>query len=1057
VPPGYLARCYTLTLHDLLKDKNPGDHKLAEEIKVKMAGGYNLPAVEDLFRLKTNHARNEAKLLSEAEAELSRLQNERRGLAEEEDRLGSLEKEREESRAAAQEMIALTNAGELAKKREEVDALRPVLAGFPKGMEDLQGNELERIREIEDEIEELETSIAGYRREISESSSELDENKLPEGPVDETTIATWEERGRRLERLDREREDQDKNREQAGELLAKTAERLGIRGEDIISIELNDRDLEKVDSWIKKAIRVKERRGVIEARLADLSPERNGAQRQVDELRRGADLLRDWLSSPGSPALVKEWSPILWSISGLLVAAGIVLSILLSPWCVILSGMVMGVLVARSASGRGRQDRRAPFRERFEELDIPSPTTWRRSDIRRKLRVMEEDLRKEERTLEDIREVARLQHQLSILDEEARKVREERETIRRAVGFNPAASELAIGDLVDLIRAYRAAALKSSEAKAGFASAEKIYYEELKKLRSFLLQKLGRSPDDSLEARNLLSSLKNRSDRIRNAARKIKNAKKEVAAREAKIQKKRERISKIFQAAALSPTDPVIARRLLTDMLERLDEYRKKKRRLYSLESAVAELSAGLRDRLDLVDLDPSQAEILLEEARQKERQLEDIIGAINKITYRIEEAKHGDSLEQAMAEIKAASLQLEERYIEALRADAGRLLLSKAEEDYEEKSRPAVLDQAARWFSTFTRSRYELRVSVDPGAPVFQALDTDTGRGLKLDELSDATRVQLLLAARLAFATQAERSTSLPLFLDEALTTSDPDRFQAVVQSLIVMVEEGRQIFYLTSNPSDVELFRVVCRNQNKRKPNLINLGRIRKISSAEFKPEMLSLPVPDLIPSPEGLTAARYGNRLEVPTFDPSAPVSSCHLFYILRDDLKLLYNIMENIGVNTIGQWRSFVRFNRNPPGIKPEERDLISARADLLEYFVEQWSIGRGRPLNREVLVESGSISSKYLDKFVELAGELGGDSHRFIECLEEGTDPRARGFRKLKKEQLRLYLEENGFIDQRNRLEREEITAVIMKKHELSGRMPPEEIARRVSELWNLLN
>ena len=128
VPPGYLARCYTLNLHDLLEDKNPGDHKLAEEIKVKMAGGYDLPAVEDLFRLKTNHARSEVKLLSEAEAEFSRLQNERRGLAEEEDRLGSLEKEREESRAAAQEMIALANAGELAKKREEVNALRPFLA-----------------------------------------------------------------------------------------------------------------------------------------------------------------------------------------------------------------------------------------------------------------------------------------------------------------------------------------------------------------------------------------------------------------------------------------------------------------------------------------------------------------------------------------------------------------------------------------------------------------------------------------------------------------------------------------------------------------------------------------------------------------------------------------------------------------------------------------------------------------------------------------------------------------------------------------------------------------
>ena len=46
---------------------------------------------------------------------------------------------------------------------------------------------------------------------------------------------------------------------------------------------------------------------------------------------------------------------------------------------------------------------------------------------------------------------------------------------------------------------------------------------------------------------------------------------------------------------------------------------------------------------------------------------------------------------------------------------------------------------------------------------------------GLGPDKLSDGTRAQLILAARLAFAEEAEQGAALPLFLDEALDHSDP------------------------------------------------------------------------------------------------------------------------------------------------------------------------------------------------------------------------------------------------------------------------------------------
>ncbi len=64
-------------------------------------------------------------------------------------------------------------------------------------------------------------------------------------------------------------------------------------------------------------------------------------------------------------------------------------------------------------------------------------------------------------------------------------------------------------------------------------------------------------------------------------------------------------------------------------------------------------------------------------------------------------------------------------------------------------------------------------------------AVDQKTGEGKGLDKLSDGTRAQLLLAARMAFSEEVDQGRTLPLFLDEALGQSDPVRYEAIVRSL--------------------------------------------------------------------------------------------------------------------------------------------------------------------------------------------------------------------------------------------------------------------------------
>ena len=89
------------------------------------------------------------------------------------------------------------------------------------------------------------------------------------------------------------------------------------------------------------------------------------------------------------------------------------------------------------------------------------------------------------------------------------------------------------------------------------------------------------------------------------------------------------------------------------------------------------------------------------------------------------------------------------------MRAAAGRLLLDAVRREHETIQMPRVLERARGLFAAFTHGAYELRVAAEDAAS-FVAIEAATGAGRAPDALSDGTRVQLLLAARLAFAEEA-------------------------------------------------------------------------------------------------------------------------------------------------------------------------------------------------------------------------------------------------------------------------------------------------------------
>ncbi len=550
VAPGHLARCYTVTLRDLLEDKNPDDIKMADDIRILMAGGYNLTAVKKLFPRKKSPGKSEARVLTEAIRALERLQIERRGLSEDEDKLSFLQEELDAARTATRECELLTLAMEMADRRRELITLQADIEGFPPGMAGLQGNERIRIREIEEEIEELKESISRKSREAEEAEKELIENELPEGEVDEDIIRIEDERVHRLEQLARERERQEKELKLREGAITAAEAALGIQAKKSRDFNPDKWRLDDVDAWARKAIRLKDRREGIGARLAALPPSAGVDRKDLDRVRRASDLLGDWLSSPGSTA-TPPIHPLLRLFAALAVPAGVILAILINPWFFLLGGLGLGILLMSFLPGKAGGDQQSLLRDQFEKLDLPHLSSWQRSDVSARLRELREEIRQGELDLSHGVERDRLQGELRMLEDEGREIEDARAEICRDTGIDPAATELAIVDYIDRLRAFREAFRARASARTSAKIAEDSYEEALKKAQNFIYRTLGKKPGDDLEARHLMTSIKERSGRLRTARLRLESAQTEIADRETELARKQTRIEGIFRMAGI--------------------------------------------------------------------------------------------------------------------------------------------------------------------------------------------------------------------------------------------------------------------------------------------------------------------------------------------------------------------------------------------------------------------------------------------------------------------------------------------------------------------------
>ena len=916
LPAGHLARCYTLNLHDF--DPGTGAHTdqtLAHQILLQMAGGFDLDRIaSELFPVSTAAGRTEARAREKADRKRARLREEHRELAGREDSLAEKKAALLAARQARARLALLEHILAVCRaERTRVEA-RDAVDRYPEAMTRLAGDEDRRLDQVEEQIRDLENRHANCQTEQEQCETALRDADLPDGPVAPHELDAWKARAADLARLESELDQARRDHADARNARDEAAAALDPAWNPDATPTLSPDTVRQAAALLARTARAENQLHAVEQILdhPELEP-RAPTGFEPRQLEAGIAAVESWLTAAVRP---RTWprQTLFVGLTATALAAGVILGVS-THWI----GWIVAALALTAAgwavhqavdTARAGERFREHHRADFVRAGLAAPTTWRIPDVRHHLRQLRDDLARTR--MDAVRKMfcdAFVTRQKKLRRDLNKTLPEEASSLRGAVGLAPEGNALDLAEFMHRVHAFQAAAVRLAGHEGRCRKFEQEGDDTRQLLHGFTARFRFPAPVDARATAAQLVELEHRNQQWNKARSDLDRARKLQAQLENDLKRDRQQRDELFTGLALDPGD----RAGLKTLLESRPDHVAARRALDGADHTLAErrrdLEAnplhGHHPELEAQSMDE------LELLRQREEEAaacgDDLARTIGAIERDIERARASTAYEDARAAVEAAQDALAEKREEALRAVAGQVLIEQVRDHHEAVSQPPVVARAGTLFGRFTRGAFQLQVRrTAPGKAAFFAVDTTSRTRKSLAALSDGTRVQLLLAARLAFAMEAERGVRPPLFLDEALSTSDPDRFDAMARSLVDLVEhEGRQVFYLTSNPVDACLWNRILVENGHAPVEPFDLAA-RQRQQAAAPPGALALAARPGIPAPvDGEDAATYGARIQVPRFDPRRhDPAAVHLFYCLHHDLELLHRLLAR-HVATLGR--------------------------------------------------------------------------------------------------------------------------------------------------------
>ncbi len=1027
IPFSHHHRCFFLRLRDLIDPSPEGTQDVASEIRRQMSGGFDLHRILDRYfsGVSRQHGRRQRNEFNAAAREVQAEEGTQSRLQRREDELGALQSQLDAAATGARRLPAVQRAIGLAGRAEEYEVTRKEIEALPNALASLTGQELEQIEERQARIVELDERIRDFESQRDAASDSARESRLTT-ELNPSELTVWRQNAEELARVEL---DLQNARMHCGECKRECETALlSLGGGDVDEVAFTLEEHGRLFEFLRAANEHRTHKSAIEWRLrllARIEQVEDGDSRLV-ELHAALDALRQWLRAPEAETRRDRLKARrIWIVVAMAFAVlGAAMSVFHDPQfglllAVVGAGVLVPVFLLRSTNPASTA--RPQAEEAFARLTVDAPDEWNVGSVEARLRSLEAESASIESRLQRARDrdVDRqnLNSQLDQLDESQASLDERRDSLFESLKLNSPRPDAELVDFARAVDQLRVTRVKYEGAAGRVEEYEAKHLRLLSELADVLQQHGEPLPKDATTAKAYLAALSDRNAQLIKGRADERQANTQLDQNLADRNAAVETVRQIYATASLEDGDVAS----LTGLLDMLPRYRALQEKATVLQGQIS-LDRGELAKAGeaaLADLDRASLEQLELDLSEAADLIDGLRGEIADVNAQVNEAKRSTGLQALIARQEKARTELEHRRDEALFVGAGKFLVDAVEREYEATQMPRVFERASGHFSTFTHHSYELRLGRGTGAPRLQAVDLRSGEPRELDELSDGTRAQLLLAARLSFAEEVEQGTTLPLFLDEALDQSDPDRFEAIARSLgRIANDQERQIFYLTTDQLDRDRIRYALEAEDCSIAAEIDLGSLRGRAAGVTQPSALQVARKLDIPPPHGTTPEEYGVTLGVPRFAPVRGYSEQHLFYLLTDDLDLLHALLTK-GIEHAGQWKTVTGTTLADKLTALSKTALeIDARINLLEVFCELWSQGKGRIVDRDVLVQSRSLSNKYLDNLMSIAKDLDGDAGAFLATVLARRDSRLKGFRHSNAEALEEYLRDNGYLDDR---------------------------------------
>lgn len=1063
LPPAGNRDRYRLALPDLLSDSD-NDRDLAEEIQKEINGGFDLKKARDEagfhFQPPTNRLNKEVR---DAGSHIRKLRNKIINPVQKERELEEVKKNFELAKKKSGELPKLNALLNFREHKNNFDALHKKYCQFDPLMERLNGDELESIQKLDDDIRNTEQDLKTARKALEDASQRKADSGL--GDIDKHDLGkinkSCEEYYNKISTAETNFRTAGREYDEACAAEKSAREKIGK--------SLSDKQLENINvdllhelgsGWLRDA---EDFHGLdqeikhLESLLGKTVP---GIKRgfNIDNLNKGVDYLRQWLRHGDIAAGRSRVLPLTLLIGSVFLAFFIViLGLNVSPLYFI--ALVLPIVLAAMAVihllpvGDGG---RASFQDAYQGLSLPSPDDrpvpddWEETFVKEllgKLQEIQAQLKMKDEVERNIKPI--LERCEDNAQQKKKKLEELKKSIIKKAGIEPVLEEHWLAGLIEFIKEWFSAHQKVVEAKKRMEALDKEYRDYLEKFNILLRRISSDKAKDAAIAFGIKQSLNDRINQLQKAETDMETWTREIdrlTGEKKKHTSARKKIFKSLYTAAITSEEEIIKK--LREFIPGLEEFKKIKTKRADSQAVLTVAESELENypiEPGMMDLPIEEIRDLLDDAREHAGKKTGFSKRQGELEKEIELAKKERVLEEALGKHADALEKLKEIRHETCMARIGHELVEYIGEQAD-RNASRVLSLAEKKMVDITRHKYQLKVR---GSEFF-ARETSTGQDLHLSQLSSGTRAQLLIAVRTAFIENLEQQNGLPrlpLILDETLANSDDQRASYIIHAVITLIKEGRQVFYLTAQSDEVGKWMAALA------PEDIPVKRYNLPLGQDVDPRIKIQPQkkPE-VPEPSSMTYEEYGKVLGVPPFDPRADQAGVHPWHILESTYTLYILLEEDY--TTWGQLESLlVREDAMLVlGIKEEGfSEKVRARAGLLSHMAQLWQTGRGMPVGRREIIDSGKVSKKFLEKVITLAQQCKGDAAAIIKELHSGA---VKGFRSNAIEGFSSYLEENGSLDNRPGLSKQEVKSELLSMRQYTDCLndPGETINRLLDKV-----